>query len=287
MATTPGITVPVTAELTTAAADAVHALADLARLATTPTEIHDGIWASVGPDGVVRCLDLRRQIEEDREHPSRKVGNPKFTDPASFTAYLAKHGLDQTEIFADINRATVTAVINAHENDEYAGWGDHTATLALTLTADWGRWIKHDRSWLSQEDFAEFIEQHLPCCVTPDGATMLELAQTIKGTKSVKFEQSKRLKSGETKLEWREDIEAKAGARGSIDIPDEITLALAPYEGGAPYKVAARLRYRISDGGLSLSYVLIRPRDVLLDAFGGVVADLKAATGRDIWHGTP
>lgn len=156
MATTPGITVPVTAELTTAGADAVHALADLARLATAPTEIHDAIWASVGPDGVVRCLDLRRQIEEDRDHPSRKVGAPKFTDPAGFTAYLAKHGLDQTEIFADISRATVTAVINAHETDEYAGWGDHTAPHRMAEPG-WGeKVIAHTACDPTRREFVRF-----------------------------------------------------------------------------------------------------------------------------------
>ena len=114
---------------------------------------------------------------------------------------------------------------------------------------------------------------------------MLELAQTFKATKAVKFEQSKRLKSGETKLEYREDIEAKAGARGSLDIPDEIALALAPFERGEAYRVTARLRYRIGDGQLALSYVHIRPRDVLLDAFGQVAAAIADESGVEIWHG--
>lgn len=288
MPTTTGITVPVTAELSASRADAVRAVADLTRTATAPTEIHPGIWAAVSPLGAHQ-LDLRDEIERRQPNPDRKKGNYAFTEPASLVGYLAKHSRDETELYADVDRGTITAVINAHSEDaadDPAGWGDHRAILTLRKTDDWTNWTGNDSKWHTQTAFAEFIEQHLPCCVTPDGATMLELAQSIKGTKAVTFEQSKRLKSGETKLEYREDVEAKAGARGSIDIPDEITLALTPFEHGEPYKVTARLRYRIDGGALALSYVLIRPRDVLLDAFNGVVSAVSEGTGRDIWHGT-
>lgn len=292
MPTTTGITVPVTAELSTGDADAVRAVADLTRTATEPTEIRPGIWAAVSPLGEIHELDLRDEIERRQPNPDRKKGTYAFTEPASLVGYLAKHSRDETELYANVDRGTITAVINAHSDDgadDPAGWGDHRATLTLRKTDDWNNWIERDGKWLTQTGFAEFIEQHLPCCVTPDGATMLELAQSIKGTKAVTFEQSKRLKSGETKLEYREDVEAKAGARGSIDIPDEITLALTPFEHGEPYKVTARLRYRIdgaTGGNLALSYVLLRPRDILLNAFGDVVGGVAKDTGRDIWHGT-
>jgi hypothetical protein len=32
--------------------------------------------------------------------------------------------------------------------------------------------------------------------------------------------------------------------------------------------------------------VLLRPRDILLNAFGDVVGGVAKDTGRDIWHGT-
>jgi uncharacterized protein YfdQ (DUF2303 family) len=236
--------------------------------------------------------DLHDILARRLPRPERKRGTFAFTDPVHLVGYLDKHKVPETEVYADVDKGTVTAVINAHEGssgmvgDSLAGWGDHRAVLTLRPGDDWTRWTKGDGKWVSQTEFAEFIEQHLPCCVTPDGATMLELAQSFRATKSVKFEQSKRLKSGETQLEYRENVEAKAGARGSLDIPDEITLALAPFEHGAPYKVTARLRYRIDGGELALSYVLIRPRDILLDAFNAVITDVAAQSGREIWHGT-
>ena len=269
----------------------VQTIVDTAQEAVEPHEIHPGIFAV---HDKITLHDLRADLEKRQPRPDRKKGHYAFTDPAGLVGYLAKHGLPETEVYADVDKGTITAIINAHDGDTAgtgevsgdAGWGDHTATLVLRKTDDWNDWTGKDKSWLSQTGFAEFVEQHLPNCVTPDGATMLELAQSFKAAKAVKFEQSKRLKSGETKLEWREDVTATAGARGSIDIPDEITLALTPFEHGDHYKVTARLRYRINDGELLLSYVLIRPRDILLHAFGTVLEQVVTETGRDIWYGT-
>ena len=283
----------------------MQTIVDTAQEAVEPKLIptDDGVkrlYSVIVPNGADHVIvDVEQRLTPYLARPRRKTGRVGFTDPASLVGYLAKHKMPETEAFADADAGTITAVINAHEGyaegDEpsdspaysgLAGWGDHTATLTLRATDDWTHWTENDGKWFSQTEFAEFIEQHLPCCVSPDGATMLELAQTFKATKAVKFEQSKRLKSGETKLEYREDIEAKAGSRGSLDIPDEIALALAPFERGEAYRVTARLRYRIiNDGLLALSYVLIRPRDVLLDAFGQSAAAIADESGVEIWHG--
>ena len=59
------------------------------------------------------------------------------------------------------------------------------------------------------------------------------------------------------------------------------------YEGGAPYKLTARFRYRIGGGALLLGYVLERAGDVVRDAFGQVVQQVAADTEMDVWHGTP
>ena len=116
---------------------------------------------------------------------------------------------------------------------------------------------------------------------------MLELAQHFRANTAVKFESSKRLANGQTKLEYREDIEAKAGTKGDITIPERISLALQPYEGGPAYNVPARFRYRIAGGELALGVILDRPRDILREAFAEVVDRVAKDAGVDIWHGTP
>ena len=265
-------------------------LIDTALQAAKPVAIYGDVWLV---HESAKVVDLSAEIEKRQPRPNRKAGVYRFTDAVGLVGYIGRHGLAETELYADVDKGTITSVINAHDGDtaetgevsDAAGWGDHRAILTLRQTDDWTDWTGSSGKWLSQTELAEFIEQHLPNCVNPDGATMLELAQSFKATKGAKIEASRRIKSGETKLEYREDIEAKAGSRGTLDIPDEITLALQPFDGSAPYRVYARFRFRINDGDLRLSYVLVRPRDVLRDAFGEVVAVVSKETGRDIWHG--
>ena len=238
-----------TETITTATAEVVERLT---REAVEPHQVEPGLY--LAPDGS-RVIDVRDQIERTKDHPRRKTGAVTLAQHDSFVAYLAKHGMPETELWADIDKDRITAVINAHaavagdpDDEGVAGWGDHRATLQLVTTQDWRDWTGNSGEFFPQTEFAEFVEQHLPNIVAPTAADMLELAQTIKGSTKVSFESSKRVKSGETAIEWREGTTAMAGKKGTIDIPDTIDLGMQVYEAGAPYKLTARFRYRIGGG---------------------------------------
>jgi len=282
-----------TETITTATARVVE---QLTREAVEPREIEHGLYLAPGDETGSRVIDVRDQIERTKDHPRRKTGAVTLAQHDSFVAYLAKHALPETEVWADIDKDRITAVINAHaavagdpDDEGVAGWGDHRATLQLVTTQDWRDWTGNSGKLVGQQEFAEFVEQHLPNFLRPSAADMLELAQTIKGSTKVSFESSKRVKSGETAIEWREETTATAGKKGTIDIPDTIDLGMQVYEAGAPYKLTARFRYRIGAGAgqLVLGYVLERDGDVKRDAFGQVVQQVAADAERDVWHGTP
>ena len=273
--------------------DAAAIVRDQTRLATAPTEIEPGLFIVVDTNGDHQLIDARDHIQRTKDHPRRKTGSVTITQHDSLTEYLAKHSLTETEVWADINKDSITAVINAHsaapdpDDEGTAGWGDHRATLQLVTTQDWRDWATGNGKLVGQQEFAEFVEQHLPNFLRPSAADMLELAQTIKGHTKVSFESSKRVKSGETAIEWREDTTAAAGKKGTLEIPDTIDLGMQVYEGGVPYKLTARFRYRIGGGTLLLGYVLERAGDVKRDAFGQVVGQVATDTGCEVWHGTP
>lgn len=227
-------------------------------------------------------------FELDERRPARKTGTYETADTVHFLAYLAKHALPETELWAHEKNGTVKAVINAHHGttgdgiEDYAGHGDHTITLRLPFTDDWKHWTSHDAKLQGQLEFAEFIEDHLPNFVDPTGADMLELAQTFQAKTKVDFESSQRIATGETELVFKETTAAAAGKTGRLAIPDTFTLALQVHEGGPLYKVEARFRYRITDGSLRLGYKLTRPGDVLRDAFGQVL-DVTREADFDPW----
>lgn len=252
----------------------IAAIIDLATAAVGPIELDEGkVYAVAVPAGAeVKVID--RDLDEYRTHPRRKTGTYTLRTVDSLIDYLGKHEQPDSELWADIDSGTVTAVIDAH-GSVVAGWGKHRAVLKLVHTPAWLAWAELDGKMVDQATFAGFIEQRTIDCITPNGATVLELAQSFQASKSGAFESSKRLKSGETTLEYREEINATAGTKKQITIPDDLDLQLMPYEGGAMYKVRAKFRFRIDGGQLRLGFKLERPEDVLSSAFDSVLQSIE------------
>lgn len=245
-------------------------------------------FSVVAPAGATHhVVDLEDHLESRRETPRRKTGTFHAHTGDAFISYLEKHCLAQTEVWADLTSRSVTAVINAHDDvtSGDAGWGDHRLELKLQHTPAWQAWTKLDGAWLAQVQFAELLEERLQDVVEPDGATLTEVARTFRATKSVAFESDRVLSSGQVQLGYREEIDAKAGRAGNLDVPEKFTLGLAPFEGGKPYAVLARLRFSIDGGTLRIKYVLDRPAEVVRTAFDEVVGLIGAGVSAPLYHG--
>jgi uncharacterized protein YfdQ (DUF2303 family) len=238
-------------------------------------------------------IDIEEHLDKFRDAPRRKVGTYAVHDAGSFVAYLKKHGRGEnlTEIWADITRRSITAVIDAHGPagfiDLATGWGQHRLQLRLQHTPAWTAWVDLNRRALSQKQLAEHFEDRRLDIVSPDSATMLELTRTFKAKANVEYESGTHLSTGQTQLVYRETVDAKSGRKGDIAIPESFQLALAPFEGGKTYKVEARLRYAITDGALRLTYVLDQPEEVLRTAFADVLFDIDKDTDAPVFQGVP
>lgn len=255
-----------------------QAVIDTATRAAEPWPLGDAgrFWSVVSPDGTVTVIDLEDHRDDHRDAPRRKTGTYSVDDSASFIAYLTKHGDADTEVWADTAKAAVTGVLNANEGG-VARFEDHRVVYAARPTDAWKAWLALDGRLIDQSTLAEHLEDRALDIIDPSAADMLELAQTFTATIGVNFESSKRLSSGERQLEYREQVDAKAGRAGRLDIPEKFVLALQPYEGSEKYKVTARLRYRITDGALRIGYRIERPEDIAREAFTGVVTEIQGA----------
>ncbi|MFG2900940.1 DUF2303 family protein [Streptomyces zaomyceticus] len=245
----------------------------------------------VGKYHVVRTADGFRTVDlTTPEHtgiPERKVGSTTVRDAVSFAAYFDKHSDSDTEVYADADRLTVTAVLDAHTATT-ARWSGHRLTLSLRKTDAWDQWLRNDGQLMGQEAFAEFLEDHLPELLEPSAAEMLEIAQSIQGATKAEFQSSTRLSSGQRQFAFVETVTAKAGQKGQLTIPEVFTIGLVPFEGSEGYRLTARFRYRLNrDGGLTLGYKLERPGDILRTAFQDVVKTIGEQIDQPIMNGTP
>lgn len=241
------------------------------RATSEPRKLEPGrIYLATDEDGDQNIIDTNQWSERPRRYDRSVLVH----DTDSLIGYVKTHQQHQDGVEVWVSPGpngrtpVVTAVLDAN------GWRNHMVRLLFEATPDWEAWLGISGDQLSQEKFSEFVEDHVDDIVIPSGATMLELAQSIRARSKSNFKSDKRLANGQTQLEYTETIDATAGKAGTIVIPDEITLALQPFQGSKVYKVRAKFRYRISGGNLSLGVKLLNPERVVQAVLDDVVDDL-------------
>jgi len=266
------------------AVEAISALADSAAQAER-LEL-GGYYAITSRDGSLHRIDLTG--DEHRDRPKRKAGTVVVRDVTSFATYWAKHADPAaSEVYADRQERKVTAVLDAHRED-VADWRGHRLVLGLRHSSAFTAWTGKDGQPMSQEQFAEFLEDNRVDIADPPAAAMLEIASSLQASTKAEFAAGIRLADGQRKLSYVEQTSASAGARGDLTIPEVITLHLPVFEGASTAdQLTARFRYRINGGKLALHYVLDRPADVVAAAFEGIIAEIADACTTPVLRGTP
>ena len=211
--------------------------------------------------------------------PARTKGTVTLFTADSFIAYVNAtnpHAHNATRIYADSKLPRLVAVFNDH--GERAGWQDHRAVFAGQHSPEWQAWVGKNGVHMKQAEFAEFIETNLPDIVAPPAADMLEISRSLEAKKSVKFASGVRLSNGENQLTYEETVSGSAG-KGKLQIPETFSIGIPVILGGRNYRVDARLRYRIADGGtLTIWYDMIRPYKIIEDALAQLHEQIEAET---------
>ncbi len=225
------------------------------------------------------------------EFAEAAVNHRTVTNDAAFIAYVNRHGCDQTEIWADQKHNRIVGVVDAHASNEASaserfGHEQHYVTLSLEHTPAWSAWV-NGQGLSGQAKFAEHIEEYAENVFSPPSAELLEIAQTLQGSRKAEFTSGTRLSNGEFQFAYVEDLQGKAGKNGQLTIPEEFELGLAPYLGGAAYKVVAKLRWRLDGGNVQIGYKLIGIDRILEEAFKEIVTAVTAGVTYPVFDGRP
>lgn len=229
-------------------------------------------------------------LEKTLDAPIRKRGTVTLFDANSFIDYFKLHQA-ASRIYGQVDPPKFIAVLNDNRKDE-AGWGDHRAIYNCPISKEWKIWKSFAGHPHDQIAFAEFIEANTPDIISsgddePSGAIMLEVATSFKAQKKVNFASAQRLSNGQVDFAFQEEIQGSAGAKGNLKVPERFFIGIPVFEGGAPYKIEAKLRYRLKDGSLSMWFDLVRDHKVLEAAFMDIWTEIHNATQTTIWRGTP
>lgn len=273
-------------------------IAELARLAGKPRELTpDTDYAIVGANGNVRIEHTdNRPLRLDRLNTTRQI-----EDLESLISFVDRHADSSSEIYASKQDTKITAIIDGADSNQVTneyndrfGYEQFRGVYDLQTTQPWKDWLHVSGQLYEQQEFAEFIEDHVDDIVAPAAGDVLEIAQSLQASSGVEFSSSQRLDSGQTRIGYAETIKAKAGQKGELVIPKELTLALQPFEGvtvlnGKQTKVAitARFRYRLRDGQLRLGVKLLNTERVLDLLWGQIVDELRSRVAPAVFIGRP
>lgn len=266
-------------------------LADAVKIGTSLGEskiVTDGLLEyAVIPQGYqIESLEKFRFNDYNPE-PHRKKANVTLKDPASFITYWRLFSDGDSRIFGYREGDSFIASLDYHRSgDGGPRWRQHWSTLQLQHTEEWQTWFASNGKKMSQAEMALFIEDNAPDIVSPDAATMFEVASTLQSKTDCDFEGSVRLNTGQVQLSYKEEIKGSWGT-GKMEIPQVFFIKLAVYDGMDPIEMKARLRYRMPGGKLSMWYDLHRPGALKRDAFGIVADQLANECGSEILMGKP
>jgi len=238
----------------------------------------DGVPYVVAPEGYA-VENLERMLET----PMRKRGKVHMNDAASFNAYVNAEATPATRLYGQLNPPAFCAVFNDHASEP--GWGDYGVSYDCPLSIEWKTWTANSGKTMTQEAFAQFIENNLPDIAMPPAADMLEISRSLEAKKKVNFASGVRLSNGQNELVYEEQVSGTA-AKGKLNVPEAFTIGIPVLEGGERYAVTARLRYRIQEGGkLSMWFELVRPHKIVEDAASAVWKAIEEGTGKRIFNG--
>lgn len=223
-------------------------------------------------------------LEKFLQTPVRKRGVITMRDTDSFSRFVKDQSSGATRIYGNLINPEFVAVLN--DNVDGTGWRDYKVVYECPQSVEWKTWKSSSAVKMTQEQFAQFIEDNLPDIATPPAAEMLEIAHTLEAKKKVNFASGIRLSNGQNELTYEETIQGTAG-KGKFVVPEQFTIGIPVLEGGDRYAVDVRLRYRIADGGkLSIWYELVRPHKIVEDAVKDVKAKIESFTGLEIFNGS-
>jgi uncharacterized protein YfdQ (DUF2303 family) len=248
-----------------------------ARLEAVIAQLDNGRPYRIASNGAIEI------VERLCAGPVWRRGAVTFYEALSFARFVNRFKNETTVVFADALARTFTAILDYHpggEEQSAAQWDLFRATLPLKHTPSWATWAAANKKPMDQAEFAQFLEDQIPDIATPAGATLVEIARTLEAKTDVQFESHIRADNGAHRFQYLENVSANsAGTSGRIDIPQDFTLVLQPFEGSKTYAVQARFRYRISSKKLTMWFDLVRLQDVLTEAFNDELLKIQTEIG--------
>lgn len=226
-------------------------------------------------------------FNDHSDRPERIKASVEVLDPASFCSYYTLFFDPNSRVFAYEPEQSVLAVLDYHASGEGSPrWGQHRAKLTMRQSEEWRIWTGSNNKQFAQQQFAEFLEQNSIDITDPAPASIMEVARDLQATTQVEFGAGIRMQDGQMRFRYTETTKASVGS-GQLAVPEQFTLSIPVFIGGEQVSMHALLRFRVKEGKLVIWYTLVRPEEVMRQAFLAARAEIAETLKIDIINGKP
>ena len=221
--------------------------------ATEPTSIGDHGIVRLVPDGYHVHINDRREWSDDVA-PSYQHVSATFSDLESFVEFFGRYRTDATIVFGAEPHVSTPTLLHASfdyhaDGDGVPGRRDQHASLALTKTEAFARWVNAFDAIMSQDTFLELIVDGIGEIADPPGADLQELVSDLHSMRKTNV-QSVVTTSGASKVVLDENVNLHDGNGSEVVMPSAMRLVVTPYTTSlGPIELAVSIRPRINDSG--------------------------------------
>lgn len=254
-------------------------------------------------------LSIKALLDEYREFPERKTGTARLNDPASFIGHVNRMKTDDSALFACVDRArpSLTAVYDYHTVEErLPRHCEHRAVYPFPLSDEWTAWTRVDGQFLKQDQFAEFIEDHVMDLANPRAAgertreyvaaiecelatpaKVAQLSKELDVRVSQKIVQQTRIGSGETQMIFKDEHKDEAGQ--PLKVPGAFLISIPIFKGGMVAVIPVRLRYRVDVESKSVKWFfnLAMVDELFKAAVDAEISMIQDQVGLPVFVGSP
>lgn len=264
--------------------EALKTAIDQGARAAPPIVLPDGGKAVLVPDGYsLQKFGPVSPPTSVRAAPDRIVQNVQMHDAASFVGYVNTFKCEHTRLFAEpgflaSGQAKVMAVLDYHAPQSNGDHCTHVATYLPRYSDQWKRWHAACKEALTQDAFAEFVEENMADIREPSAASLLDVINNFKAVRKVAYSSVKARASGSFTIGHEDNTEMT----GQVTLPEKFKLGIPVYFRDVLFPVSVWLRYRVGGaGGVRFQLQIDRPDVIEDEAFSRVVARIGAAEGSE------
>ncbi len=231
-----------------------------------------------------------QSLEFLKPNPDLKKGLVTVVAADSFIQYFTSHFEEgRSIIYAHIGRDTSAFKVTGVLDDHYAvpghysaGWRQHTVVYTPSWSKEYKDWNGKDGVKMYQEDFADFIEDHIDDfnggdAKFPNGGDMMTMATNFQMTSEKVFKRKIDNTTGGAQLEFVDKADGATAAM--IDMHKRFSIAIPIFDDDtSAYRIEARLRFRAESGKVVFWFDLVRPDLAFKDAATVKLAKIAAET---------